>query len=309
LTDFKYASYELAKIATSDLIEAAPQFAYGTADKDKRKAAQAAAAKAPPPAKKDAAAKDEESDDEYYYNEDDWDDDDDDGKPPTVGSCLEENFHHSSLLAGAPVAAAGEIRCKNGVIELISNSSGHYKPPVEYVKQVFLELRDRGYDFQAHPALLEDASHGATKSKAVKVDRAALFTFTKEIVESWHKKVSRSKPAPAKDMEASLKGEEIKAKTVGLRVKYLSPAELKKHEVKVENKLLKLDGKPLDTYGGLIYGLHPVKDRWIFVMSPTGEIYVAEVWTSVKWKPKTSQWVPAFKEHYQNKALFEREPV
>jgi ankyrin repeat protein len=37
-------------------------------------------------------------------------------------------FHHSSFLAGAPVAAAGIIRIENGVVKSISRDSGHYKP-------------------------------------------------------------------------------------------------------------------------------------------------------------------------------------
>jgi hypothetical protein len=45
-------------------------------------------------------------------------------------------FHHSSFLAGEPVASAGEIRAKNGVLELVSNASGHYEPPKGLLFQV-----------------------------------------------------------------------------------------------------------------------------------------------------------------------------
>ena len=37
-------------------------------------------------------------------------------------------FHHSSFLAGQPVAFAGEIRVLNGQIVQLSNTSGHYMP-------------------------------------------------------------------------------------------------------------------------------------------------------------------------------------
>ena len=37
-------------------------------------------------------------------------------------------FHHSSLVAGEPVAAAGEIEVDNGVLTAISDKSGHYRP-------------------------------------------------------------------------------------------------------------------------------------------------------------------------------------
>jgi len=38
-------------------------------------------------------------------------------------------YHHSTLLAGKPVAAAGEMSVQNGVIQWLNNCSGHYLPP------------------------------------------------------------------------------------------------------------------------------------------------------------------------------------
>lgn len=57
-----------------------------------------------------------------------------------------ELFHHSSFLAGAPVAAAGELKVEKGVVELLSNESGHYLPPAEYLLQVAKEFIRRGAD-------------------------------------------------------------------------------------------------------------------------------------------------------------------
>ena len=37
--------------------------------------------------------------------------------------------HHSTLLAGAPVIAAGEMLIDTGELISISNESGHYRPP------------------------------------------------------------------------------------------------------------------------------------------------------------------------------------
>lgn len=37
-------------------------------------------------------------------------------------------LHHSSLMAGQPVVAAGELQVKAGVITTITNCSGHYQP-------------------------------------------------------------------------------------------------------------------------------------------------------------------------------------
>jgi hypothetical protein len=52
-------------------------------------------------------------------------------------------FHHSSFLAGQPVAAAGDIRIENGVITAISRKSGHYRPTLEQLNQVVQQLADQ----------------------------------------------------------------------------------------------------------------------------------------------------------------------
>jgi hypothetical protein len=48
-------------------------------------------------------------------------------------------FHHSSLLAGAAVAAAGEIEVRNGQLIAISDRSRHYLPGREFTDQAILE--------------------------------------------------------------------------------------------------------------------------------------------------------------------------
>jgi Domain of unknown function (DUF4157) len=50
-------------------------------------------------------------------------------------------YHHSSLLAGGPTAAAGSIKAKNGKIEALNNKSGHYKPKEKQVRQVLHRLQ------------------------------------------------------------------------------------------------------------------------------------------------------------------------
>src|SRR5262245_22942299 len=54
------------------------------------------------------------------------------------GLAIYEGFHHSSFTAGDPVAAAGEMRAKQGVLELISNESGHYQPAPWFLAQALL---------------------------------------------------------------------------------------------------------------------------------------------------------------------------
>ena len=53
-------------------------------------------------------------------------------------------FHHSSMLAGRPVAGAGELEVHEGVLRLITNNSGHYAPTREMVAQVVDRLRRAG---------------------------------------------------------------------------------------------------------------------------------------------------------------------
>jgi hypothetical protein len=55
-------------------------------------------------------------------------------------------FHHSSFLAGAPVAAAGEIEVRKGQLIAISDRSGHYLPRRQFTKQALDELKTRGID-------------------------------------------------------------------------------------------------------------------------------------------------------------------
>jgi hypothetical protein len=53
-------------------------------------------------------------------------------------------FHHSSLLAGGPVACAGLMKVEGGRLTTIDNNSGHYKPEPENLLQVMDELSERG---------------------------------------------------------------------------------------------------------------------------------------------------------------------
>jgi len=53
-------------------------------------------------------------------------------------------FHHSSLAAGQPVAAAGELRVEQGVLKGISDKSGHYRPTSDMTDQALNVLESRG---------------------------------------------------------------------------------------------------------------------------------------------------------------------
>ncbi|MBF6173847.1 hypothetical protein [Nocardia blacklockiae] len=53
-------------------------------------------------------------------------------------------FHHSSLLAGAPVAGAGEIGAVAGQVRVLSDKSTHYRPERRFTNQVVERLRAAG---------------------------------------------------------------------------------------------------------------------------------------------------------------------
>jgi hypothetical protein len=60
-----------------------------------------------------------------------------------------DRLHHSSLLAGAPVACAGELLVFDGRLLLISNQSGHYRPPPRALAQALDALLRAGADLSA----------------------------------------------------------------------------------------------------------------------------------------------------------------
>lgn len=62
-------------------------------------------------------------------------------KYPYIGQ-----FHHSSFLAGGPVAGAGEIVVRDGFVIRVNNGSGHYKPDAAMARQVLARLREMGLD-------------------------------------------------------------------------------------------------------------------------------------------------------------------
>lgn len=55
-------------------------------------------------------------------------------------------IHHSSLVAGGEVAAAGEIRIEDGILVYIDRNSGHYKVEQRFLDQAIQRLKDLGVD-------------------------------------------------------------------------------------------------------------------------------------------------------------------
>lgn len=61
-----------------------------------------------------------------------------------VSSQLKGYRHHSSILAGVPVASAGEIKVMNGTLTMINNRSGHYRPSGMQLFQIVRQLKKSG---------------------------------------------------------------------------------------------------------------------------------------------------------------------
>src|SRR5579875_2923731 len=70
-----------------------------------------------------------------------------------------KKFHHTSVLAGSTVAAAGMIRVENGKVKWVSNSSGHYTPETKYLKNILAKLEKGGVDLASFN-VVEDEGGG-----------------------------------------------------------------------------------------------------------------------------------------------------
>lgn len=63
-------------------------------------------------------------------------------------------IHHSSLTSGGPGYFFGEIRATNGQITMLSNMSGHYKPPPRSLRLFVELLTELGLDL-SHARVVE----------------------------------------------------------------------------------------------------------------------------------------------------------
>jgi len=84
-------------------------------------------------------------------------------------------FHHSSFLAGQPVACAGEIQVNNGILEAISNASGHYLPTPTHLYNFLDETQKRSKAVNLSKVevdVLSSRFGGAKKFKALEFVKA-----------------------------------------------------------------------------------------------------------------------------------------
>jgi hypothetical protein len=84
------------------------------------------------------------------------------------GSKNEKAIKHSSFFNGNPVAGAGKLYCNNdGKIIKITNSSGHYQPGKEDMRQTLLALKRHGTDLSKIKVVLHE---GKKKSESIASD-------------------------------------------------------------------------------------------------------------------------------------------
>merc|ERR1712100_759101 len=65
-----------------------------------------------------------------------------------IASHKVHQFHHSSFLAGSRVHFAGEMKIQAGVLIIITNKSGHYKPGDSEALTMLTYLKKSGVDLE-----------------------------------------------------------------------------------------------------------------------------------------------------------------
>lgn len=63
--------------------------------------------------------------------------------------CLYLSIKKEVISAGKPVAMAGEIDVKDGVLKHFSNRSGHYRPTTQHLNQGIDHLKAQGLNFES----------------------------------------------------------------------------------------------------------------------------------------------------------------
>ncbi|MCL9684462.1 hypothetical protein [Legionella maioricensis] len=94
---------------------------------------------------------------------------------------MKDRIAHSSMNAGSPVVAAGEIRIEKGVLKGITTFSGHYQPSLFNVYRLLEHVSKHGIDIsRAHIYTLNDPSKSLDNinSQALKVNENTIIYIT-----------------------------------------------------------------------------------------------------------------------------------
>ena len=192
-------------------------------------------------------------------------------------------IHHSSFLAGAPVAAAGEIKVVNGRLVSISNGSGHYRPPPGYLINFLKVLRRMDPFFDLSTVMVEIFAANGQRGNPTPAHRYTAHEFYRKAVlegalmreqlggafymagqtETRPLGMDNIPPMPAgydrngneqmsKQIGAGgLKenahaGESLRSQTYGTHVRYFNLDERRKYAVSFSNGLLQAQAPGLD---------------------------------------------------------------
>lgn len=119
-----------------------------------------------------------------------------------------DKMAHSSMTAGSPVVAAGEIKIENGVLKAITTHSGHYRPSLFNVHRVLEYFTHNDVDIsQAKVVTFEKPTLEGVKSTAVQFwsDRGSFIrheTRADEIYKSIDRLLDGNIQAINKDIDA-----------------------------------------------------------------------------------------------------------
>jgi hypothetical protein len=79
-----------------------------------------------------------------------------------------QSTHHSTPLAGAPVAGAGHLVTEGGKVKEIHDDSGHYKPSAEFTLQVVQQLEALGVSLRDNKKLTDEKGVDVTEEYKAK---------------------------------------------------------------------------------------------------------------------------------------------
>ena len=110
------------------------------------------------------------------------------------------DFHHSSFLAGTPVQCGGEWVIHDGMLVLISNKSGHYKPGPSEFRRLLFVLRSLGVNLLTVTALWPWPGRG--NEKFYNAHELLIADYLEDLKEPLH---AKRRGAPLEPLKAKLK--------------------------------------------------------------------------------------------------------
>ncbi len=105
-------------------------------------------------------------------------------KAQESGESTQERFHHSSFLGGEDVAGAGEMQVRDGQVELVSDTSGHYRPGSKQMMQAVQQLEKNNVPVEQLGVEFVGKSQGQGALQASAVELLGYQNHSPETAES-----------------------------------------------------------------------------------------------------------------------------